>query len=477
MLAPLLLLQLGLVRLAGALQVTPGSPCAQQCIDNTAADPFAALSSNTNASDIVCTDDAFGNAGAGTKFRECVECLQKSDKVNGTESDLHWLLYNLRFTLGTCLFNPAVLPEAQQINSPCLTPSACQPLEPAITQGNLSASDPAIYGYCSAGSGDLLTQSWEEPCAACLQSTTDQYYLSNFLAVLKGACAQQPAPGALLSMTGEIFSRSAVNVTVTTSDDSTNDSDDDSGGMNTPIIVGIAVGGALVLAGGIGLFWVYFRRKKRYEGATDATAAAAPQPRDPEAEAAAGNIARTNIGESIPLHITQHNPGLMYALVAEQRASASMDTTRSSVSVREKHQYYDAYESPPPTFGLGYGRGPACGSASTLVPHPAYIPGRSSRTTSISSLPSQSPSDSPSQSSVSSASFPLVASQDRRPQVPALITPSSSQYRQKKFMPPQITVQSASPIAEEDESHSLPDNSRPRTQNAGPVAHYDRWRM
>ncbi|KAL1896643.1 hypothetical protein Cpir12675_002739 [Ceratocystis pirilliformis] len=441
-----------------ALQVTPGSPCAQHCIDNTADDPFSAASSSTTASDIVCTDAAFGTEGTGARFRECVECLQKSGKVNGTESDLHWLLYNLRFALSTCLYNPDVLPESQRINSPCLIPSACQPLEPAITQGDINASTTAaptsMYEYCAAGSGDLLEETWEEPCVSCLQSTTDQYYLSNFLSVLKGACAQRPEAGTLLGIAGDIFSRDAINTTVATEDSSTS-TGGDSGGMNTPIIVGISVGASLVLVGGIGLFWVYFQRKKHFERTSAAGAASATAHLN-HSEIWATSISKTVGSESIPMYSTSQSAGSAYGMGTKERASTSMDTKIwIGADGRVGHEYYDLYENLPPGFAFGYARS----DPGVLVPHPAYIPGCSSRTTSPGSLPSQSPtqtlSQSPSQSSVSSGTFLVPSNQDKRPQVPALIMPSSSQYRQKKYLPPQITIQSASPITEEDESHSL----------------------
>ncbi|KKF97140.1 hypothetical protein CFO_g516 [Ceratocystis platani] len=217
-----------------ALQVTPGSPCAQHCIDNTDDDPFSAASSSTTASDIVCTDAAFGTEGTGARFRECVECLQKSDKVNGTESDLHWLLYNLRFALS---------------------------------------------------SGDLLEETWEEPCVSCLQSTTDQYYLSNFLSVLKGACAQRPEAGTLLGITGDIFSRDAINTTVATEDSSTSTSDDSGG---------------------------------------------------------ATSISKTVGSESIPMYSTPPSAGSAYGMGTKERASTSMDTKRSiGADGRVRHEYYD----------------------------------------------------------------------------------------------------------------------------------------
>lgn len=75
-----------------SLEVTPGSSCAAVCLgvdEHNGLDPAA---SYTNTSEITCKDADYSERGIGIKYKNCMECLQKSEKVNGTESDVHWYL-------------------------------------------------------------------------------------------------------------------------------------------------------------------------------------------------------------------------------------------------------------------------------------------------------------------------------------------------------------------------------------------------
>ena len=74
------------------LQVSPGSPCAAYCLDSRQGDPFSPDSSSTSASEIVCQDSQFSSTSEGKKLKDCMTCLKDSEFVNGTESDLDWLL-------------------------------------------------------------------------------------------------------------------------------------------------------------------------------------------------------------------------------------------------------------------------------------------------------------------------------------------------------------------------------------------------
>jgi hypothetical protein len=75
-----------------ALQVTPGSSCASICMDVQNGDPMNPASSNTNVSEIACTDVDFYSTAKGLKFKNCMDCLQKSPAVSGDESDSLWFL-------------------------------------------------------------------------------------------------------------------------------------------------------------------------------------------------------------------------------------------------------------------------------------------------------------------------------------------------------------------------------------------------
>lgn len=77
--------------LVSSLQVTPNSPCSKVCVDSTTLDLSDPNSSNTRNSDIVCQDADLGSP-AGTKWRDCMTCLQTSTFSQGSESDQAWFL-------------------------------------------------------------------------------------------------------------------------------------------------------------------------------------------------------------------------------------------------------------------------------------------------------------------------------------------------------------------------------------------------
>jgi hypothetical protein len=158
---------------AFALQVTPGSSCAALCLPNEE-DPFNSAASVTNSTDIVCKDSDYTNAGEGIRFKQCLECLQKSSKQNGTETDVAWFVYNLRFSLGTCLYGFG--DEEKVINSPCVTDWACGPLKDALTSG-LDKED-SSFDYCTADNSILETSKIEN-CVSCLASSEKEVYLGN----------------------------------------------------------------------------------------------------------------------------------------------------------------------------------------------------------------------------------------------------------------------------------------------------------
>ena len=89
-----LLALLSLTHLASSLQVTPNSPCASICQDRPEFDISAPASSNTKNSDIFC-EDAAHHGAAGSKWRDCMTCLQNSTFYQGAESDQMWFLCRL----------------------------------------------------------------------------------------------------------------------------------------------------------------------------------------------------------------------------------------------------------------------------------------------------------------------------------------------------------------------------------------------
>lgn len=182
-----------------ALEVTPGSSCATFCLDEVSGNGFDPKASTTNTSDITCKDSDFSKQAVGIKFQNCLECLQKSEKTNGTESDLHWYLCklsrtkalnglspmnsantvkdNLRYTISTCLFSIPAAPSFD-VDSPCVIDYGCQPFRESLTFDNLTSTSNETYGYCEADDG-VFMGSKLKGCISCLQSSGNQVYLSN----------------------------------------------------------------------------------------------------------------------------------------------------------------------------------------------------------------------------------------------------------------------------------------------------------
>lgn len=85
------------------------------------------------------------------------------------------------------------------------------------------------------------------------------------MTVLEAGCEQEPKPGELLGVTGTIFSSSSVNITAPEEDIRDKPEGAGSSTLTTGAIVGIAVGCGLLFLGGVALFWVYWRRQKKFQ--------------------------------------------------------------------------------------------------------------------------------------------------------------------------------------------------------------------
>lgn len=75
-----------------ALQVTPNSPCSSVCLDSSTLDRSDPNSSNTESTDIVCEDVALNSTSTGSKWKQCMTCLQSSTFEQGSESDQYWFI-------------------------------------------------------------------------------------------------------------------------------------------------------------------------------------------------------------------------------------------------------------------------------------------------------------------------------------------------------------------------------------------------
>lgn len=87
-----LLVVCSLITAAFSLEVTPGSDCAALCLGGTNGTAIDTATSGTNSSDIVCENNQYHSSGTGIKFKNCVNCLQKSQATKGPESDAAWFM-------------------------------------------------------------------------------------------------------------------------------------------------------------------------------------------------------------------------------------------------------------------------------------------------------------------------------------------------------------------------------------------------
>lgn len=82
---------------ASALQVTPGSSCSAVCLNDTESDAWDPESSSTDISEITCHDEEYDSTSTGIKYRNCLDCLQKSNATQEAESDAEWFLCKIIF--------------------------------------------------------------------------------------------------------------------------------------------------------------------------------------------------------------------------------------------------------------------------------------------------------------------------------------------------------------------------------------------
>ncbi|KAI9898352.1 hypothetical protein N3K66_006712 [Trichothecium roseum] len=354
-----------LVGPAAALEVTPGSSCASICLDADSGekDAFDPAASTTNTTDITCLDDSFSSEkGKGKKFHDCLECLQKSKKVDEEqdESDLHWYLYNLRYSLSTCLYSePNNSPEAHV--TPCVLSWACGTLKGALVEDKLNPNGTDTYGYCDADGGLFTKPEGKlDSCITCLRGTSDQTYLANFMVALQAGCQQKPDKGQLLGLTGSPFTVSAIN---STSEEDAEDVRSRPGGagsatLTTGAIVGIAIGAALLLFGALALFFIHWRRQRRLD-------------RDEKAATASSSYRGSQAGTPDPIL----PPGGTQMSSSLRTYSAQSNYGGGNMSSGD---YYDKLEEDIRAGNMGYSldlRAPSSRAGPGGLPaHQAYVP-------------------------------------------------------------------------------------------------------
>ncbi|KAK0383357.1 hypothetical protein NLU13_9270 [Sarocladium strictum] len=360
-----------------ALQFTPGSECAAYCLDGSDGNSFTAKDSNTNTTDIVCHDTDYSTKSRGIKFKNCEECLSKSDHVNGTESDTYWFLYNLRYSLSTCLFgNPREVQDP--VNSPCIIDYACLPLEDSLTVGFNSTADDdqGTWAYCDKNK-DQFTTAKLQSCVSCLKASTDQSYLANFVVALGAGCDQRPSNGSVVGLTDTVFTTKDINGTAPEEDILARPAGAGSSTLTTGAIVGIAVGAGLLLLSGLGLFCIYWRRQKKYEatekkGGDFFSSAAGANGSD---RAASGGTYTPD--PFLPPEGMQMTSSLRHMSGEGGSFGAPPHTKGMSVSSAE---YYDQTEIEAQHTNYNFDpRSTNRGPNGALPSHPAYIPRAASR--------------------------------------------------------------------------------------------------
>ncbi|EEY14091.1 conserved hypothetical protein [Verticillium alfalfae VaMs.102] len=469
---------LGLLSLASSvlsLYVTPESDCAALCL-GSANETISSTEASISASDIACRDAEYSSSSSGIRYRNCIDCLSKSQETDGEESDLQWMLYNMRYALNTCLFD-----DSTAVNSPCIINYACEPLEDALRTG-LSTPGEQNFDYCTADEG-AFSKKWHWSCVSCLKSSGTQVYLSNFLQALKAGCEQKPELGDVLTMRGEIFSNTLLNITVTNTT-LPGEGGADSSTMTTGTLVGIGVGGGLGLLGAIALTVACCRRRKKRKAAEKDDLDRTPPPD------------RSNASSFTAIN---HSPFLR-----DHKKSPSI-STEYELQEKQKHinnaDYYDRMEEE-----ARIGRAKASynfdprlsqhGPGSAMPTHPAYNPQRTRPTPTLSKpilMPLKTESQAachapdhkphlavahhPASTGRSSAEPPITgtsttrtaqqlpggipppppgpppsqahvaASKTRSTRAPSLVLPSLPRIRMpKRYAPPTINVEGATPV-------------------------------
>lgn len=229
---------------SNALKVASGSPCSTDCGNVLA---------STSADEISCSKTDYTTSSAGVVFRNCVNCELTSTFVNSRETDTQWMLYNLRYATSYCLFN---FPEHEDYgDNPCMTRTACGPLIDAVQYGNLSTNGTS-YDYCSKWISAQVPK-----CIGCVKNGDDFFGIKNFVTILDAACSQMPLPGTLVSVAGDPFSDTQVNITEPTP--TGNPKDYTSSSFTLGAKVGIAIGGVLFILGIIGFCIVWNGKRRR----------------------------------------------------------------------------------------------------------------------------------------------------------------------------------------------------------------------
>ncbi|KAM0536966.1 hypothetical protein ACHAO2_006390 [Verticillium nonalfalfae] len=307
------------------------------CHDLDRSDPE---SSSTQAQQITCDDSDYQSGAKGRKFQQCLTCLQESPFETASESDQLWFLYNLRYTLGHCIFG---FPNSTGLGSgPCLTSSACGPLEDALTDDLSELDSTSQYGYCDADGGAMTSDAFGR-CLDCVKVGGEHHLLSNFLIALDAGCQQRPNPGTLIGLNDTIFSATAVEAV----DPSTLETKkpEQAPVLTLPAIVGIAIGGFVLLLLGSGCGYMHHRKRKARRESQNMSKKGARRHRP-----------ASSLSFRCQTHLTPRSP-TFFPIGEEEAATrekpfvdpAAALTSNPSISTHMSSAWNQSSASPPPT--------------------------------------------------------------------------------------------------------------------------------
>ncbi|KAK8112711.1 hypothetical protein PG984_013237 [Apiospora sp. TS-2023a] len=475
-----------------ALKVSPGSECASLCLNNPESNRFDGNSSFTSVGEISCHDEEYQSTSSGIKFKNCLDCLQKSRAVNGSETDTSWLLYNLRYSVDVCVFG---YPNATKgISSPCNIDYACEPLKKSLEAGGLGTNNTDQLEYCDADGGKFRSAQ-VDTCIRCFAASSNQQHMAScrLRTATSPWCTARTQRLALLGQCGHHHRPAGCR--------GQKDQRNDSNPMTTGAIVGIAVGAALLFLGGAGLFFAYYRKQQRdyYHGGEDL----ASQYTDPRAGS-------RSISPPIKGGFSSSMSGGDGDYFQPMRAASDYELKSQQIYTNNA-DYYDRIEKEMQVRRPNYvfdPHKPGSGPTGALPAHHAYIPQAMSRTSERGPSPqpqhatrSNKPDSYALQAYMNAADDslrlpgpppgppPAVHSRDssmhsrqssfgrpsprnsisqpqpaispanipppppRQPKVPSLVLPSVPRIRiPKKYVPPKIQIQSATPVLEQGEA-------------------------
>ncbi|KAJ5675558.1 hypothetical protein N7462_008455 [Penicillium macrosclerotiorum] len=233
------------------LKTTSGSPCTEKCHQNGA---------NTTVSDIECLDTNF-NVSKGGIFHECIACQLESTYVdrNSGETDVNWGLWNLRYTLTSCIFGyPG---SAANISTPCTV--GCQNIQSSLETDLTNPNSDNFNNWCSAnGFADNVINDCEFCYNLTYGQVAPQVYMANFLESIRYNCHYETNIGDAFAISpSRIFTESLLPSSMSLSTSTTSSSS----GVNLALVVTVPVLAfviVLILLGLCCFCYIRYRRKR-----------------------------------------------------------------------------------------------------------------------------------------------------------------------------------------------------------------------